>query len=143
MRHCTSFAAYKVTEEYKKACKKAYIFEENDDSFVVQGSAMTYVVSSTISSCTCSLFSVMKLPCRHLIFLLLQKRKMSFSLVLSGRDGQKNTIVSKVLSATLHTIKSVSITDVQLLKLTDVSPQKNTKLSRHQKYRDSSLQGTF
>ena len=106
LRHCTSFAAYKVIEEYKKACKSAYIFEEND-GFVVQGSAMTYVLSSTISSCTCSLFSAIKLPCHHILFYFCKKRKMSFSLVLLGSDGQENTIVSKVLSATLHTIKRV------------------------------------
>ena len=100
LRHCTSFAAYKVIEEYKKACKKAYIFEGNDDGFVVQGSAMTYVVSSTIFSCTCSLFSAMKLPCCHFFFTFAKRERL-------GRDGRKNTIVSKVLSSTLHTIKRV------------------------------------
>ena len=136
LRHCTSFAAYKVIEEYKKACKKAYIFEENDDGFIVQGSAMTYVVSSTISSCTCSLFSAMKLPCRHLIFLLLQKEKDVFQPSLVGERWTKEYNCQQgIISNPTHNQESVSITDVQLLKLTDVSPRKNTKLSRHQKYR--------
>ena len=80
-------------------------------------------------------FLAMKLPCCHLNFLLLQKRKMSFSLVLLGRWTKEYNCQQSIISNPTHNQESVSITDVQLLKLTDVSPQKNTKLSRHQKYR--------
>ena len=142
LKHCTSFAAYKVIEEYKKACKKAYIFEENDDGFIVQGSAMTYVVSSTISSCTCSLFSAMMLPCCHLIFLLLQKEKDIFQPSLVGERWTKEyNCKQDIISNPTHNQEGAGITDFQLLKLTDVSPQKKTKLSRHQKYRKMILLG--
>ena len=97
---------------------------------------MTYVVSSTTSSCTCSLFSAMKLPCHHIIFLILQKEKNFFQPSLVGEQWTKEYNCQQCfISNPTHNQESVSITNVQLLKLTDVSPQKNTKLSRHQKYR--------
>ena len=68
-KHCTSFAAHKIAKEYKRASSRSYQIIKLDDGFKVCGT-MVCIIPQLMSSCTCSFFSAMKLPCHHLIHLL-------------------------------------------------------------------------
>ena len=68
-KHCTSFAAHKIAEEYKRASSRSYQIIKLDDGFKVCGT-MVCVIPQLMSSCICSFFSAMNLSCHYLIHLL-------------------------------------------------------------------------
>ena len=80
----------------------------------------------------------MKLPCRHLLYLLVQQNKNICDATIIADRWIKEYNCSKYQDEAT-TSDNTSDVQVEVIKHVKASPLKSTKLSRHQKYRQLML----
>ena len=136
-QYCTGYAAHKVAEEYKKSITKKYQIVDGSDGYKVHG-AIVYDIPKLLSSCSCLFFSTMQLPCRHLLFILVQQNKNIFNKEMIAERWTKQYNTYSDVADFVKNEHDVEV-DLDVMKYSEVSPCKKQKMSRHQKYQELML----
>ena len=98
-----------------------------------------YDIPKSLSSCTCLFYSTMQLPCRHLLYILVQQNKNIFIKEIIAERWTKEFNAFSDQAEEHENEKDLPDSVVDVMKYSEVSPCKMQKLSRHQKYRELML----